>query len=181
MREIFAAIWMVILSTHAAQADVLGLNDYDLIFEENAADIVVGEDGTETLNLPGGVRLSRLNSQLTGAYDLSGEGALGCSVMIMSELQGYQKYCEGPMSDAAVERLDEQMDTVLDFYARNAYPPTDLGRAREAYDTMVKSRTGCRADPYILSMLEQFNVAEMSFEADDLDGVDRLPVNNPCL
>lgn len=177
----FPALSLLLLSPTLGRADVLGLNDYDAIYEENQSSIVMDADGIERLDLPGGVVLTWQDGDLTQARDRSGDGALGCYVLIMVEFQSYLANCEVSSTPAEIAQFDRYMDGVLAFYARNASPPSDLNNARMKYGGLVARRTHCTADASMQPMFDGISKAFMSTPVAEFNEVDRLPVNNPCL
>lgn len=156
--------------------------DYPALFRDHAARVVRTADGTETLELPPGITISRKDGNVI-AMDHSGEGALLCTLSILGELRSVARQCPGIGQDH-LPGLEQNFMAVLHFAAENAYPPQDVQALVTRYDQAFSDKLTpeqCQEahdNPDILMMMEPLSNPAV---AEKVRTAPRLPVMNPCL
>ena len=173
------------LAGTAAQADVLGLNDYEALFAAPDAAVAQLEDGTQVISLDDTVQISRDGDRIT-TLDITDGGAVGCFVRILSQIEAYQTACDSPIEVEVMENHRTYLDQVLSFYADNTFPVSDAQTVRDRYDAFVagsaaNARQYCGGDRDVETFMR--NVLRPTTQAalDHMTSIPRLPADNPCL
>jgi hypothetical protein len=171
---------LALLCGTAAQAQELV--DYDALFRDHAEQVVRSTDGTETLELPPGIIITRTPDSLI-AMDQTGEGAVQCVLGILGQLRAVAKQCP-QLGQDHLPGLEQNFSQVLRFAAENAYPPQDVNALIAAYDKAFSQQPDAAdcadiaQDPDILGMMAALARPDV---ANDMTKTPRLPVMNPCL
>lgn len=178
-------IAFALLSAGTAQADVLGLNDYESLFAAQGAAIEQLADGSEVLSLPADVQVMRSDRGIT-TLDLGPSGAVGCFVRILSQIAAYQAACDDPFDAGQMARLADYRDQVLTFYAANAQPAADLTEARARFDALIAASVPnttqyCGGDSDIRPFMDSVLSPDTADVVAAMIEVPRLPADNPCL
>lgn len=180
--------WMItaaMLLAGAAQADVLGLTDYDAIFAAEGAVMQTLDDGSSVVALPENVQIMRSDRGIT-SVDAGPLGALGCFVNVLSNVAAFEVACGGLLDDADRARMDTMLDQIMPFYAANVVPPTTADIAREKFDALIVQEAATAANycemtdetrTFLRSVVSD-NTAQM---VQQMLAVPRFPASNPCL
>lgn len=158
--------------------------DPDRLFADHAAQIVQSADGSERLDMPGGITVVRKDGKIIAASDSS--GAVGCALMIHYSLYRIAEVC-APLAPAEKTRAKAQVDRLIAFSAANAYPPITPAELEAilAKSTMAKVDQGsceqAKAEGWLESSLASLGNVAQERQLDALLAVPRLPVMNPCL
>jgi len=180
----------LILAAQSVAADPLGLNNYTRLFEKNAMDLEVADNGDVMLKMPGQVALLRQDTGTSGNFtgvDFSKSGSVGCAATLYASIEAIATTCEAAFTADQVGMLDTYRSELLDYYADNTYPVASRAGVQVAYDAYVE-----RLKPKAPEFCESFGgdrqaffnfmtSADMRPEFDALLSTPRLPVSNPCL
>ena len=188
MKAIIAALALLCAQPAAAQG--VFANDYELIFEQNAAQIErrVAEDGAtiEEIALEGGVTVQRrLNADkpVYLSFDRSETGAVGCVMGILMQFQKTAEACPAKVSEEQKKRLSSALVRVGVFYAQNRVPKIAEGQMITEIARQGKIGGSCSQleDPDYREFFDGVLTDDLTQTLDLLLAVPRLPVVNPCL
>jgi len=171
--------------TTTAQADLLGLNDYDAMFADPANEITQLSNGGEAIEIDGKTQISRAESRVT-TLDISNAGAVGCFVNILSQIEAYQIACDDPIEAEYMENHRVFLDRILTFYAANTSPVSDMATVRQRYDEYVAETTSnarryCGGDGEVEVFMRSVLEATTAAAVDEMVATPRLPADNPCI
>lgn len=180
----------LVLAAQTATADPLGLNNYTRLFEKNAPNLEVADNGDLMLKMPGQVALLRQAAGPSGNYtgvDFSKSGSVGCAATLYASIEAIATTCEGAFTAEQVDMLDTYRSELLDYYADNTYPVASREGVQVAYDAYVQ-RLKPKAPEFCAAFggdrqvfFNYMTSAEMRPDFDALLSTPRLPVSNPCL
>ncbi|MCA0996196.1 hypothetical protein [Alloyangia pacifica] len=160
--------------------------DFDALFEEHAAEIATPSPGTEVLELPGPVILTRRSGAGVRAEDQSGYGRAGCALQRLVEVTAAVQLCPALLSAAERDRLATLLMKAAAFAGRNTHPPlpeetrraalmTELAAARQAHPGACPTP---EADWVRFARSLATDGAARRFER--IFSVPRLPLAQPC-
>ncbi len=168
--------------------------DYEALFELHADRVVDSDRGDfQELEMPGEVIIDRRGGAGNYSYnsaDLSEGGAVGCLMLIVSELEAYRRECPAIANEAQSARMENALERVVEFAAENTYPPAPLAEYRAAFETGIVSKQSridfsntenCAENDQISSFIGHIYGDSSEALFDDALEVPRLPVLNPCL
>lgn len=173
------------LAAPVASADVLGLNDYDALFAENADQVTNLDAGTVAIDLGDGILISREGDRLI-TLDQTAGGAVGCFVRILSQIDAFQQACDAPFTADQMALHAGFLAQVLDFYAANTAPASEIATATQRYRALVdgslpNAATYCDGDSGITAFMQSVLAPQTQAVVDTMTATPRLPVDNPCL
>ncbi|MFN3847349.1 MAG: hypothetical protein ACK4RZ_16240 [Paracoccaceae bacterium] len=156
--------------------------DPDRLFADHASQLTLRDDGTEVLNMPGGVTVTRNGARIR-ANDPS--GAVGCALMMWHDLRDIAKACVG-LTPQEEQIADAYVDRILRFVAQNAYPPMEPEALRGLLAKLARPITPqmcaqARAEGWMDRSVRQLVDPATERQMDKLLATPRLPVMNPCL
>ena len=156
-------------------------------FDAPGAVIERCEDGQrEAVQLPGDVQVVRERQGSDWTYigiDRSDAGAVGCVSRVLMEINRVSSQCPSFLDAAHQVRLSAYLDRLSDFFAANAVPDVS------AEGFLARVGAYAAQDPQLqcADITEDFKrfalqLTDPASEAlvDELLGVPRLPVLNPC-
>jgi len=173
------------LMGNMAAADVLGLNDYDALFNDPAIAVTTLDNGSKAIEIDGTVQVNRTETGFT-TLDVSQGGAVGCFVRILSQIDAFQAACDDPIEAEFMENHRIYLDRVLQFYAANTSPVSDIATVRDRYDAFVDASTDnarqyCAGDGDVETFMRSVLSASTVATVDTMVATPRLPADNPCL
>ncbi|MEJ6396873.1 hypothetical protein [Yoonia sp. 208BN28-4] len=173
-----------VLCAGLAQADVLGLNDYDALFAANADAIEELANGAEAIALEGGIFVSRQDGDVV-TLDQSEGGAVGCFVSILAQVDSYVATCDVTLEADKAARLERFRTSALTFYGQNTSPQATPEAVRTSYDALrdaspYNSGDFCDAEGNIAAFIPSFLGDSTDEVVDQMIAVPRLPASNPC-
>ncbi|MCY4180807.1 MAG: hypothetical protein OXC60_12830 [Litoreibacter sp.] len=193
IRFLFA---LVLLTNSAFGQDLFG-TDFDGIFDAHVDEVVRTEKDNgqweERLTLPGPVLLTRGVDSSGNVFhyglDQSGNGAVGCFLIIAIDVRATADHCPGTVSPEQASALDKFLEAATQFYARNNIPSRAVSAVRDGIQESISYRTQ-QMEPAICdgeSIKHIQGFASALAAPDSLENIDaalgppRLPVTNPCL
>lgn len=179
------AIGFVLLTSGAALAEPAFPFDPDRLFADHAALVEHLPDGRERLQMPGGVEVTRRDGDIQ-AIDGSGKGAVGCVLLLLSELEAALRLCD-PHPGPELSEMQKRLAQVISFSAKNAYPPISENDLRALLSKQLAARPAgfCSAftpenDLDLESIKAHFLRDLIPSSLDTVLETPRLPVINPC-
>jgi hypothetical protein len=179
--------WMalVLLATPAMGQD-RPIIDYEALFRDKAAEVVVSDEGGktfQTLSLPNGIVVQRSDLGIE-AIDRNEGQAVGCFFMLYVDLGSALQAC--PALGTPEERLRhvDYMSRINGFVAANAYPPMTLPEVEGLVQSLQArgDAPGCEQvdNADMAWLIENLLGAEFGAVLDRALAMPRLPVND-CL
>ena len=181
--------WICVAMLAAAPAHAQNI-DYPTLFEQNADQVIIDDEGDKLrrrLEMPGGVTLYSVGEGATArfaGFDQSGMMAVGCTAKLVIDLLRADTACESVFTPAERDQLTSLLDRVVAFSARNAVPRFDAPVERARIDTAIAADAGqCQANMVNSARLfgDQFLAEDTQAEIERSLATDRLPVSLPCL
>lgn len=158
--------------------------DYDRVFADHAADVMVAQPGVQRLELPGPVIIERSRRGYR-AEDQSGWGPAGCALDRLFVAGAAVTTCPDMFSAEQRDRIATQLIRGVRFFADNTVPPMTQDAASSAMRTLLEQRRDA------LSLVCTWGVRELAFAAHIAEDETfvrfakifdkpRLPVYEPC-
>lgn len=179
-------IWVLVASILAqpCMADPLGANDYPALFAAHQDSVSTLDNGQRKLTIPPDISIIETTRNGQTAYtgmDRSKGGALGCMVLLIADITAVLRKCPS----MGVPIRNDQLSSLMTFYAANSAPPSDPQTLRERFEALVTSYSQDIPNCDLPSETQQF-VSAFSVDAIDVmlnaaTEKPRLPVSNPCL
>lgn len=160
--------------------------DPDRLFADHAALVEHLPDGSERLQMPGGVEVTRRDGDIS-AIDGSGKGAVGCMLLLLAELEAALRLCD-PHPGPELSEMQKRLAQVITFSAKNAYPPISENDLR----ALLSRQLAARPAGFCAAFTPENDLDLERIKADFLRDMTpsslnaaletpRLPVINPCL
>jgi hypothetical protein len=178
MRGLLAAVAVLVAGAAGAE----DWNDYGLVMQQNAENVVSTLDGaggvTLTLDMGDGVTVV---CDAEGCIGQDSGGAVGCMLRIVTELRALAATCPGMADDSRRAGLEGIFDRAGAFAAANAVPPRDWAAMRAEIDGRAPPNgcplPGSDADVMMQALSTPESIAQMDRALER----PRLPVAAPCL
>lgn len=179
-------IWLFAASVLAlpCMADPLGANDYPALFAAHQDSVSTLDNGQRKLAISPSISIfeTTRNGQTTyTGMDRSKGGALGCTIMLIANATSVLRKC--PTMGTPIR--DDQLSSLLTFYAANSLPPSNPETLRERFEGLVTSYSqdipSCDIPDDIQRFVSAFSADKLDVTLNAATEKPRLPVSNPCL
>ena len=166
--------------------------DYELVMSQHTDEVVATTDDSgqlvRLLSLPGQIEVScrgPVGQADCWGSDLSGQGGVGCALVVVATLDAMAKTCPGFASEVEGQRLDKTARSIAVFVMENTVPARPVNELDQfLLEISQEARQGC-AIPNDVRELKTDVVADETWsqveeELEQMLAVPRLPVGGDC-